>query len=304
MLSATQALALLAPVPLIIAILLYGYRSVLGACAVALVSAFVLMQVIAQMGAMMATFVFVAAVSFRVAHSFISNDHPVIGVFRSGISIFAGLLLIVFVVSLLRSGGVTAQVEEIVQGAIETFMSSPENQKFIERGEGNAAIMREYVENPDKIVSLIVNWAFGFIFVGVFLSVWLSYFLTLRNELVWNKERAYQYQLSELTNFRLPDFMVWPLIVALVFFLGSGHFLPQFFATLGGNVLMCLGVMYFFQGFGLYHDFLTHFNVVGFFRSLLLVMAILFAWEVIAFVGLFDTWFNFRKYLNKKINEN
>lgn len=298
-LAATQALIPLAPVPLAMAILLYGIKAGVAVIGLSLVGAYLLSMAFPALSTMFATLIFVAAIAFVVAKTIFTKEHPVVGLVRSGLSLFAIILLLVGFIGVVSSDGLRGEVTTIVEGMVESFMASEENRRFIESGQGNASTMRELVENPERIVNSVMNWAFGAGFVSVFLAVWICLFLTLRNSPVWRQKVSYPYGLNELIKFRVPDQAVWPLILGLVFYVGSGHFLSEFFAVIGGNILMCLAVFYFFQGFGLYYDVLTHYNVIGLFRSLLVVTAVLFAWEVVILGGVFDMWFNFRKFLNK-----
>lgn len=298
-LTATQALIPLAPVPLAMAMLLYGLKSGLAVAVACFASSYILAMFFPTMGTMMATIVLVFVVAFAVALTIFAKEHPIVGLVKSGLGIFGILLFLVGMISMLSQDGLRAEVSSVVEGMIETFMDSEENRRFLESGEGSAVTFREFVENPDIIVNSVMRWAFGVSFVSIFLGVWICMFLTLRNSLVWRQRLSYPYDLDHLVKFRMPDQAVWPLIAGLVFYVGSGHILPEAFAVVGGNIILCLAVFYFFQGFGLYYDVLTHFNITGIFRSILVVTAVLFAWEVVVFAGVFDMWINFRKFLNK-----
>ena len=65
------------------------------------------------------------------------------------------------------------------------------------------------------------------------------------------------------------------------------------------TIIKCLGIFYFFQGFGIFSDLLNFLGVLGFLRTFI-VMAVMFtAYPLVAAGGLFDNWFDFRKYFVK-----
>ena len=68
---------------------------------------------------------------------------------------------------------------------------------------------------------------------------------------------------------------------------------------IGFTIIKCLGIFYFFQGFGVFSDLLSFLGIVGFFRTLMVVFVIFTGKYLIAAAGLFDNWFDFRKYFVK-----
>ena len=73
---------------------------------------------------------------------------------------------------------------------------------------------------------------------------------------------------------------------------------------MGFTIVKCLGIFYFFQGFGIFSDLLTFMGIMGFFRSLIVMVVIFMAYYLIVAAGLFDNWFDFRKYFEKPKNGN
>ena len=74
----------------------------------------------------------------------------------------------------------------------------------------------------------------------------------------------------------------------------------EWYGVVGFNILYCLGTLYFFQGFGVFYDYLRSKNLVGFGKSIVLMLVLVFAWRMLVFVGLLDLWVNFRKFYVKK----
>ena len=101
--------------------------------------------------------------------------------------------------------------------------------------------------------------------------------------------------------FKMSDFFIWPVILAfLLAFSGTYYDLgSEWYEIIGMTALKVFGVFYFFQGFGIYSSFLDAFNVRGFLRSLLMVFTIIAAYWMLALIGMFDTFVNFRKLILK-----
>jgi uncharacterized membrane protein len=83
---------------------------------------------------------------------------------------------------------------------------------------------------------------------------------------------------------------------------GADYGLGKTAAVVGGNILYCLGVFYLFQGFGIYNDFLKYLRIRGFVKTLFIVFTLVMAFKFLAIIGMFDLWFDFRKYLTNNTN--
>lgn len=90
--------------------------------------------------------------------------------------------------------------------------------------------------------------------------------------------------------------MVYPVIVGLGLYVGSDYGLFEKSEFWGGNILYCLAPFYFFQGLGVYLDFLSFLRVGGLIRSLFVFGTVLMGWRYLIVVGLFDLWINFRRF--------
>jgi len=126
--------------------------------------------------------------------------------------------------------------------------------------------------------------------------------MILRNSLVWRIRHAYPFGLKDLVRYKVPDFFVWPLIAGLALFLGAEAIAP-WAEVLGGNILACLGIFFFFQGFGVFVDLLSFLGINGFFRSILIVSTVFMGWKVLVLAGLFDIWVDFRRFMKTKKND-
>ncbi|MFH1223224.1 MAG: DUF2232 domain-containing protein, partial [Pseudomonadota bacterium] len=102
----------------------------------------------------------------------------------------------------------------------------------------------------------------------------------------------------------------WFILAALL--LGAFYIYTDY-TSLNHSVLLSMAsaflfkslmMVYFFHGLIIMHVFLTEKMQEGFLRLLIFSAIVVFAYVVVAAVGFFDTWFDFRKYLkNKKQGE-
>lgn len=138
---------------------------------------------------------------------------------------------------------------------------------------------------------------------GIFLSctlfsTWLT--MVLGNRLafrfcsrkVWPRYRTWQ----------LPDKLIWVGIAsAAITFLPTGPLRP-----VGINLMILLATVYSFQGFAICVFYMNRWNVPLLFRSFLYVMIIFqsFGTILLLVLGIFDTWFDFRKLSGPTENTN
>ena len=94
--------------------------------------------------------------------------------------------------------------------------------------------------------------------------------------------------------------MVFLLIAGLGLAVGGEHIGLAAYEAWGFTIIKCLGLFYFFQGFGVFSDFLSFIGIAGFFRTLIVMAIIFMANYIIALAGLFDNWFDFRRYFIKR----
>ena len=78
--------------------------------------------------------------------------------------------------------------------------------------------------------------------------------------------------------------------------LGADYGLPAGSEVIGRNLLYCLGVFYLFQGFGVYNDFLKFLKIGGFIKTLFIAFTLILAAKFLAILGIFDLWFDFRRF--------
>jgi hypothetical protein len=296
-------LSIFAPVPLALAFLLYGRMTTV---ALGLISSAILWFVSMKFAQMPLLLVGVYAAAFLyavlIAEIIFRNINPVTGLIRGGLILVTVGGLSLFWYNQLSKTSIKVQLSTAVES---TFAKVKENNKevFASGGE-DARVVQDILAKPQELADEIYSILPSIIFITSFLGLWVSFFMTLRNSLVWRYRHLYTYGLKDLIHFKAPDFFVYPLIVSLVLMVGADYGLGKIASVVGGNILYCLGVFYLFQGFGVYSDFLQYLRIRGFLKTLFIVFTLVMAFKFLAIIGMFDLWFDFRKYLTNTNNKN
>lgn len=296
-------MSIVAPVPLAIAFLLYGRLITFSISAISLV----LLGLAAMQfkgfpffigGMFLTAFLF----AFFVAEIIFRNINPTKGL------LFGGLIFVLlFGASLIAVNKINKlPLKEEITQSVSTVMMELKKQKVDSAnisGE-EQRIFDDLVNKPEVIANEIYN-SLPLILFGIsYFGFWVSLYVTLRNSIVWRSKVSYDFSLRDLTQFKTPYFFVYPLILSLVLFLGGDYGLPKESEIIGKNLLFSLGIFYLFQGFGVYIDFLKFLKIRGFIKTFFIAFTLLLASKFLALVGIFDLWFDFRKFFtNTKKDE-
>jgi len=297
-------LSVFAPVPLILAFLLYGRLTTLligGVCTSLLwfVSVkFAIPLVIA--GMYLTAFLY----AILIAEVILRNINPVKGLIYSGIILvtIVGGSLIAF--NQLSKVSVKTELRTSVVKILAMVKDQNKDNEALNSNGEEARALQDLLSKPDELANEIFGILPAIIFVFAFFGLWISLYMTLRNSVIWRYKALYSYTLKDLINFRAPEFFVFPLIFSLVCVVGADYGLPKVAEVVGSNLLYCLGVFYLFQGFGIYNAFLHYLKIGGFLKTIFVVFTLVMAYKFLAILGMFDLWFDFRKFLiNKKKDE-
>lgn len=288
-------MSVFAPVPLAVAFLLYGRLVTIAVAGISFallwtasmsVDGFPMFIAGVYLGAFIYAFL-VAEVIFR-------NINPVKGL------IYSGLVLVIlsgsFLIAFDRMSPTTLKGE--ISQSVSSVMNQLKKQKQTSSeisGEEERAF-DDFVNKPEALTNEIYSSLPLIIFIVSYFGLWISLYVTLRNFIVWKYKVHYTFGLKDLTHFKVPDFFVWPLILSLVLMLGADYGLPAGSEVIGRNLLYCLGVFYLFQGFGVYNDFLKFLKIGGFIKTLFIAFTLILAAKFLAILGIFDLWFDFRRF--------
>jgi hypothetical protein len=297
-------LSVFAPVPLILVFLLYGRLTTLaigGVTTTALWFISAKYPVPFVIGGMyLSAFLY----AILIAEVILRNINPVKGLITSG------LILVMLVGGTLTAANLSGKIsvkEELSKSVTKLLGMVKEQNKDNEAmnaGGEEARALQDLLSKPDELANQIYAILPSIIFVFAFFGLWVSLYMTLRNSMIWRYKHLYAYSLKDLINFRAPEIFVWPLIVSLVCIVGADYGLPKAAEIIGSNLLYCLGVFYLFQGFGVYNAFLQYLRIGGFLKTMFVVFTLVMAYKFLAILGMFDLWFDFRKFFtNKKKDE-
>lgn len=226
---------------------------------------------------------------------------PIKGMVSFGLAFIA--LFAILTTTVLRSQNLTA--EQFVLKQIELSKDKISEQKKIVEQSGNQDSIEvlQLLDRPDLLARELITAFPSYFFIGVFLMLWFNMFLALKSRRLLLSAQDYAYSEKNLLNFKVPFGFVLLLMVGFVLAIWSSDFGYGQYETLGYTIIKCLGIFYFFQGFGVFSDMLSFLGIMGIFRSLIVMMVIFMANYLVAAAGLFDNWFDFRKYFVKRNTE-
>jgi uncharacterized protein YybS (DUF2232 family) len=105
-------------------------------------------------------------------------------------------------------------------------------------------------------------------------------------------QRSLTLKVEPFTSFRVPDLLIWPLIVAGFSMLAT----TPLITTPALNVLAVLAVLYFCQGLAVLLTMIARTSYAGVLKMMLIAVLLLqpYLAPVVAFIGIFDLWGDFR----------
>ncbi len=289
---------LFAAIPLMMAILLYGRKK---GYAVSLLYIALLLGLVGVLEASIG--VFNIFVSVLITEIILRSVHPMRGVIRVSlvlsvifVSMFAGLCLVekkgpVEYVNSMVTVSLTKLKEQNPEQLKQKITSDMTYGEFLKDKESE---IKETFIRPIKMPSTI--------FAGLILYIWFSIFLILRNSMVWRLIVQYPYASRDLLQFRMPDFYIYFVIIGLALTVAGEYLLGSVGELIGLNIVITLGVFYFFQGLGIFLEFLNKLRVFGFLRLVIVSMTVFTAHFLIAAIGVFDYWLNFRSRMKQNNN--
>lgn len=138
----------------------------------------------------------------------------------------------------------------------------------------------------------------GLFFSSLLSTVWFN--LAMSHWLL-KQHRPEAATWPDFRHWRLPEILIWPLIGA-----GLSLLLPsEALTTIGLNLLLVLGLLYFMQGVAIMTALLAHWRLPPLLRGLLYALVIFQVYGIIlvAGLGIADVWLDFRHRLQARQRE-
>lgn len=294
-------MAVFAPFPLALAIIMYGrtkgYLVGVGGLILSFLFATMLYGDLTLFGFYFCVFIFGAG----IAEIVVRGISPVKGMVVFGLG-FIAMMGLAF--GLLMNSLKTTPKEFILQQIEKSSDKIAEQKKAVEMsGDKDSIQVLQLLDRPDLLAKEMIESFPSYFFMGVFLMLWFNMFLVLKSRRLLFSGNDYPYSERNLLNFKVPFEFVIVLVISLALAIWGSELGNFPFETIGITLIKCLGIFYFFQGFGVFSDLLNFMGVVGFFRTLIVMVTIFTASYLIAAAGLFDNWFDFRKYFKKRKTE-
>ncbi len=294
-------MAIFAPFPLALAIILYGRTKGLLVGVAGLLASFAFASLmygdLTLFGFYLCVFIFGAGIAEIVLRGF----HPVKGMVSFGLGF---VLIAATLFGVLMNTLKTTPNAFILQQIEKSADKIAEQKKAVElSGDKDSIQVLQLLDRPDLLAKEMIESFPSYFFMGVFLMLWFNMFLVLKSRRLLLSGHDYPFSEKNLLNFKVPFGFVLLLVAGLVLAIWGSEFGTYPYEIIGYTIIKCLGIFYFFQGFGVFSDMLNFLGIVGFFRSLIVMITIFMANYLIAVAGLFDNWFDFRKYFVKRKTE-
>lgn len=289
-----------APLPIALSFMLYDKAKAVLATLLSLGLVYWLANVAFQakeLGATFFTTLYLFSVVIGILVSVIAKakSKPIKGFVLGGLSFYlVTLSLTVMSIIAFKIPAKQMMVDWLVENSKEL---KKEEAAFLQNGGDQALDVLASLQNPEKLVdSLIYEIPSGY-FILVFLVLWINLLLSLKaRRIMFGSVKALTFE-KRILNFKVLENVVWLFALGLFLAIFGGDLGYPKLEIIGTSMMKMIGVFYFFQGFGIYIAFLNKMKLFGFMRTVLVILTVMTAEKIVALVGLFDLWVNFRKYL-------
>lgn len=295
-------MSVFAPFPIALAVLFYGRTKGLLIGLLGLVLSFAFSAFYFSDLTLFGFYFCVLLFGFAIAEIVVRGFPPVKGLVTFGLGFI--LILSAAFGAIMMSEKLTPQQYVLKQLELSKGKLDQQKKLIEQSSQENSIEILQLLDRPDLIAKELIDSIPSYLFMGVFVMLWFNMFLVLKSRRLLMTANEYPYSEKNLLNFKVPFGFVILLALGLVLVVFGKEIGYQHSEVVGFTIVKCLGIFYFFQGFGIFSDLLTFMGIMGFFRSLIVMVVIFMAYYLIVAAGLFDNWFDFRKYFVKPKNEN
>lgn len=175
--------------------------------------------------------------------------------------------------------------EDLVAGFVERVLD--ETIAFNEKAVGSKEQVREFKRAAPIVVEIVSSLYYSLAAIALMLTLWLNVIGLSRIA----RKSGLAPPFGALSKWKAPEHLVWVAVAGGIALL-SGHDLAE---QLGINLLLLLFVIYFFQGMAIISYMLKKREVSTFLKGAAYILAVWYFSVIVALVGLFDIWVDFRK---------
>lgn len=294
-------MAFFAPFPLALGVIMYGRVKGYFIALMGLLLSFMFASAVYGDVTLFGFYACVVIFAVGIAEIVMRGFSPIKGMVTFGL---AFVLMISGAFALMMNSLNTRPKQFIIDQISKSADKIAEQKKVVEQsGDKDSIQVLQLLDRPDLLAEEMMDSFPSYFFMGVFLMLWFNMFLVLKSRRLLFSGNDYPYDEKSLLNFKVPFELVPVLVIGLVLAIWGDQFGSLPYETIGFTLIKCLGTFYFFQGFGLLSDLLNFLGIVGFFRTLIVILTIFTGSYLVAVAGLFDYWFEFRKYFVKRKTE-
>ena len=174
---------------------------------------------------------------------------------------------------------------DLVAGFVERVLD--ETIAFNEKAVGSKEQVREFKRAAPVVVEIVSSLYYSLAAIALMVTLWLNVMGLSRIA----RSSGMAPPFGALSKWKAPEHLVWGAVAGGIAVL-SGHDLAE---QLGINLLLLLFVIYFFQGMAIISYMLKKREVSAFLKGAAYILAVWYFSVIVALVGLFDIWADFRK---------
>ena len=295
-------MSVFAPLPLALAVILYGRVKGYLTCLAGLIISFAASLLLYKSLTLFGFYAMVLIFGVAIAEIVLRGINPIKGLVSVGL-LFIGLFSMAFGLVLNAENLTTKEfiIRELEKSKDQIAL---QKEAIKDSTDKDSIQVLQLLDKPDLLAAELMETFPSYFFMIIFIMLWFNMFLVLKSRRLLLSGQEYPFSENNLLNFKVPFPFVIVLSVGLALAVwGTDYLGSAVFETVGYTIVKCLGIFYFFQGFGVFSDLLNFIGVGGLFRSLIVMLVIFTANYLIAAAGLFDNWFDFRKYFVRQKTE-
>ncbi len=288
-------MAMFTPFPIAMAVVLYGRVRSYGVALLGLLACSLVGFLFFGGPVFTASYAVLMLFAALIAEVTLRGWRPVRSMVITGGVVLSGLVAALWAYLQQRNIALESAVTEMVTYGLARFEEAS-------KAGGPSLVSLGLARPIEELVQQIISTLPGYTIVGVFCLLWVNMYLVLKGRRLLQPALMHDHNEHALLGFKMPLAGVYAVVVGLALSVWGSELKQPWIDPVATTLLMTVGVFYFFQGLGVALNFLNHFQIMGFFRTLLVMAVVFFVPWVVALLGLFDTWFDFNQKFKEKVS--